>query len=185
MAQAPSEPVYRLRMAAELEGFYLDVPFDIASSLCLHPVKFLRFLGYCIFGVDGTIAKDDFDGDAIPDGDPLDQGVYYFVREGIEGVLKHAVDPEAMTYSHISETTNTRDNFRTVVAERDVFAHSPTGIYIVPFSKGDAWIKHIVESRIPEEREDVSNLTSINDIRNGMLVANNLHPLIEKRKWLS
>jgi hypothetical protein len=44
------------------------------------------------------------------------------------------------------------------------------------------WMKQIVESRIPEEKEDVSNLATINDIRNGMLVSNVLHPLIDKKK---
>ncbi|KAJ6533748.1 hypothetical protein DFH09DRAFT_1325605 [Mycena vulgaris] len=135
-------------MAPELERFYLDIPLDIASSLCLHPVKYLRFLGYCIFGVDGTIAEDDFDGHAVPDADPLGEGVYYFVREGVclgLDALEHAVDPEAMTYSHVSEITNKRDNFRTSVAERDVCCtftngddESSQAIHIVPVSEGGA-----------------------------------------------
>ncbi|KAJ6616757.1 hypothetical protein B0H10DRAFT_1948916 [Mycena sp. CBHHK59/15] len=189
MADAQAEPVFRLHLAPELDELYLDIPVTIASSLCLYPVKYLRFLGYCILGVDGTIATEDFEGDEIPDADPLDAGVYYFVREGEGDALEHAVDPEAMIYSHVSETTNTRDNFRTLVAERDVFCiftnvddESSQGIRIVPFSKGDAWLKHIVESRIPEEGEDVLNLTTINDIRNGMLVSNNLHPLNDRKK---
>ncbi|KAJ6610360.1 hypothetical protein B0H10DRAFT_2060302 [Mycena sp. CBHHK59/15] len=55
------------------------------------------------------------------------------------------------------------------------------GSHIVPFSKGDAWLKTIVDTRIADN-EDISNLTSINDIRNGTLVANTLHPMLAKRK---
>ncbi|KAJ7895632.1 hypothetical protein B0H14DRAFT_2681203 [Mycena olivaceomarginata] len=189
MVDAQPEPAFRLHLAPELDGLYLDVPVDAVASLCLHPIKYLRFLAYCILGVDGTIATEDFEGEVLPDEDHLGEGVYYFVREGEGDVLEHAVDPEALTYSHVSETTNTRDNFRTLVAERDVVCiftnmheESCQGIHVVPFNKGDAWMKHIVENRIPEEKEDVSNLTTINEIRNGMLVSNDLHPLIDKRK---
>ncbi|KAJ7669051.1 hypothetical protein B0H14DRAFT_3538832 [Mycena olivaceomarginata] len=182
-------PAFRLHLAPELDSLYLDVPVDAVASLCLHPVKYLRFLAYCILGVDGTIAMEDFEGEVLPDEDRLGEGVYCFVREGEGDVLEHAVDPEALTYSHVFETTNTRDNFRTLVAERDVVCiftnmheESCQGIHVVPFNKGDAWMKHIVENRIPEEKEDVSNLTTINEIRNGMLVSNDLHPLIDKRK---
>lgn len=85
MADAQSEePVFRLHLAPELDGLYLDIPISVVSSLCLYPVKYLRFLGYCILGVGGTIAKE-FDGEDLSDEDPLDAGVYYFVREGDKG----------------------------------------------------------------------------------------------------
>ncbi|KAJ7350879.1 hypothetical protein DFH08DRAFT_118338 [Mycena albidolilacea] len=189
MVDAQPELAFRLHLAPEPDGLYLDVPVDAVASLCLHPVKYLRFLAYCILGVDGTIVTEDFEGEVLPDEDRLVEGIYYFVREGEGNVLEHAVDPEALTYSHVSETTNTRDNFWTLVAERDVACiftnmneESCQGIHIVPFSKGDAWMKHIVEKKIPEEKGDVSNLMTINEIRNGMLVSNVLHPLIDKKK---
>ncbi|KAJ6533740.1 hypothetical protein DFH09DRAFT_1092321 [Mycena vulgaris] len=99
---------------------------------------------------DGTIAEADFDGHAVPDADPLDEGVYYFVSEGVEGeptrwliprcclgldALEHAVDPEAMRYSPVSEITNKRDNFRTSVAERDVCC---------TFTNGDDESSHVI-----------------------------------------
>ncbi|KAJ6521254.1 hypothetical protein DFH09DRAFT_1097856 [Mycena vulgaris] len=98
----------------------------------------------------GTIAEADFDGYAVPDADPLDEGVYYFVSEGVEGeptrwliprcclgldALEHAVDPEAMRYSPVSEIRNKRDNFRTSVAERDVCC---------TFTNGDDESSHVI-----------------------------------------
>ncbi|KAJ7816651.1 hypothetical protein B0H13DRAFT_2380288 [Mycena leptocephala] len=125
----------------------------------------------------------------MSDHDTISAGVYYFVRDGEGDVLEHAVDPEAMTYSHVSQTTHTRENFRTLVAERDVacvFTNMNVdfcqGIHIVPFSKGGAWMKQIVESRIPEEDEDASDLRTIYQIQNGMLVSTILHPLIDNKK---
>lgn len=85
MVDAESQPAFRLHLAPELDGLYLDVPVDIVASLCLHPVKYLRFLAYCILGVDGTIATEGFEGEELPDENSLVEGVYYFVREGEGG----------------------------------------------------------------------------------------------------
>ncbi|KAF7345562.1 hypothetical protein MVEN_01574900 [Mycena venus] len=188
MANAQEQP-YRLHLDPQLAGLYLDVPVRVATSLCLYPVKYLRYLGYCILGIGGTIATDNFDGDVLLDDDVINAGPYYFVRDGQAGVLEHAVDPEALTYSHASQTTNTHENFRDLLETRDQYcvftamvAECCRGAHIVPFSKGDPWLRQIVESRIPEDGEVVSDLTTINEIRNGMLVSNNLHPLVDKKK---
>ncbi|KAJ7046173.1 hypothetical protein C8F04DRAFT_987884 [Mycena alexandri] len=189
MVDEQPEATFRLHLASELDGLYLDVPVETVASLCRKPVKYLRFLAYCILGVDGLIASEEFEGDELADDERLGPGVYYFVRAGDEDALEHAVDPEALTYSHAPETTNTRENFRTLVAERDVACiftntnvESCQGVHIVPFSRGDEWMKEVVQSRIPEDNEDVSNLSIVNDIRNGMLVSNVLHPVIDKKK---
>ncbi|KAJ7482807.1 hypothetical protein B0H11DRAFT_1862672 [Mycena galericulata] len=182
------EPLFRLYLAPEHVNLYLDVPISVVSSLCIYPAKYLQYLGYCILGVPGIITRDldGEPGEEISDEDPLDAGVYRFIHE--RDVLAHAVDPAALTYSHSPETTNTRDNFRTIVAERDVscvFTNTAIkmckGIHIVPYKQGDSWLKQIIESRFPEEDEDVTNLTSINDIRNGILVANTIHPMIDQK----
>ncbi|KAJ6482903.1 hypothetical protein C8R47DRAFT_1133084 [Mycena vitilis] len=179
---------FNLHLDPELDGLLLEIPVDDALLLCLFPVKYLRYLGYCILGVDGHIALA-FDGDEIGEEDDLSAGVYYFVRDSEEDVLEHAIDPEAMTLGRASETTNTRANFREIVAERDVACvftdtdeESCRGIHIVPFSKGDAWLCQIVESRVAEDDDNVSDLDDINDIRNGMLVSNVVHPLIDRKK---
>ncbi|KAJ7624179.1 hypothetical protein B0H17DRAFT_1111608 [Mycena rosella] len=173
MADAQSEqPAFRLHLAPELDGLCLGIPTSVVSAVCLYPAKYLRFLGYCILGVDGTIAAD-FKSEGLRDEDTFDAGVYYFVREG--GESKPAL--------HVPETTNTRDYFRSLVIARDVsciFTNASEemsqGIHIVPFSKGDA-------ARTAEENENVSNLTTINDIQNGMLVAEHLYKMIDIKNW--
>ncbi|KAJ6508757.1 hypothetical protein C8R45DRAFT_1208371 [Mycena sanguinolenta] len=190
----PEEKTYRLRLAPELDQLYLEIPCSAIPALCLRPVKFLRYLGYCILGMDGVI-KQTLDDEGISDDDLLDAGEYHFVRSGAndgdDDILAHAVDPEAMTYSDASQTTDARHKSRLIVAERDVScvftntaASMSRGIHIVPWSKGDAWLKQILETRFPEQGEDIQNLTSTDDIRNGMLVSNNLHPMLEHKKMV-
>ena len=39
-------------------SFHLDIPLDIIESLCLKPLKYLLFLGWCILGVEGVLAYE-------------------------------------------------------------------------------------------------------------------------------
>jgi hypothetical protein len=60
-------------------AFYLKIPLNIISLLCLTPRKYLVFLGWCILGVEGVLALEH-DGDGIDtDGGLDDQGVYHYV----------------------------------------------------------------------------------------------------------
>lgn len=56
--------------------FYLEIPVKTINSLCLKPRKFLRYLGWCILGVEGTV---HYGADAISDnGDLVNQGIYRY-----------------------------------------------------------------------------------------------------------
>jgi len=46
--------------------FYLEIPLNIINGLCLRPRKYLRFLGWCILGVEGVLALQAA-GDGISD----------------------------------------------------------------------------------------------------------------------
>ena len=64
----------------ETSSFHLDVPLDIINSLCLKPLKYLLFLGWCILGVEGVLAWEH-DGDEIStDGNLDEHEIYYYVR---------------------------------------------------------------------------------------------------------
>jgi hypothetical protein len=59
--------------------FYLQIPLNIIASLCLTPRKYLIYLGWCILGIDGSLALDH-DGEGIgEDGGLEDQAIYYYV----------------------------------------------------------------------------------------------------------
>jgi hypothetical protein len=62
-------------------SFYLQIPLDIIGSLCSKPRKYLIFLGWCILGVEGQLAREP-GGDAITrTGSLKDQGTYYYVAD--------------------------------------------------------------------------------------------------------
>ena len=63
----------------ENSSFYLDIPLEIIESLCLKPLKYLLFLGWCILGVEGVLARKH-DGDEISTDGTLDEHeIYYYV----------------------------------------------------------------------------------------------------------
>jgi hypothetical protein len=81
-SSTPSVPeghVALVLLREEESVYYLKIPLNIISSLCLTPRKYLVFLGWCILGVEGVLALKH-DGDGIDtDGDLDDQGIYHYV----------------------------------------------------------------------------------------------------------
>ena len=65
----------------ENSSFYLDIPLNIIESLCLKPLKYLLFLGWCILGVEGVLAYES-DGDEVDtDGILSAREIYYYNAE--------------------------------------------------------------------------------------------------------
>jgi hypothetical protein len=60
-------------------SFYLDIPLGIIVSLCLNPLKYLVFLGWCILGVEGVLARECGGDDIGTDGHLYEQEIYYYV----------------------------------------------------------------------------------------------------------
>ena len=80
MEVVPSRHV-RLILAHQAQ-FYLDIPLNIISSLCLKPRKYLRFLGWCILGVDGSLSDGPGSAALSLNGDLDDQESYYYITAG-------------------------------------------------------------------------------------------------------
>ncbi|KAG7439223.1 uncharacterized protein BT62DRAFT_976986 [Guyanagaster necrorhizus] len=165
------------------DSFYLEVPMQIATTVCLYPLKYLRYVGWCVLGVSGTLVDET--GDAVElDGELVDREVYRYDVPG-GNILSHAVDPEVIkqrTHTH-SATTATRENFREKVLKRDgrcvwTGIDEGVGMHIIPYARGDEacpriWIQLIIENRPTEE--NLSSLRSINDIRNGFYATSDIH----------
>ena len=54
----------------EAQNFYLEIPVNIINDLCLRPLKYLSYLGWCVLGVKGTLGDThqdeiDLDGDIV------------------------------------------------------------------------------------------------------------------------
>jgi hypothetical protein len=66
----------------------LDIPTSEPAKFCLRPRKYLRYLGWCVLGVEGHVAKVS-PGEAVDDigdeGTLEDQGVYQYCYSSAEG----------------------------------------------------------------------------------------------------
>ena len=162
----------------------------------MSPRKYLRYLGWCVLGVDGVLKDEPGNGIAL-DGELVDQGVYHYIVPG-QNVLAHAVDLEVIKQRSgvPSETTRTREDFRTRVLERDgscVWTGlDGVGMHIIQYGRGDEacsyyscptsmraefsillqWLQLITDNRPHDENLD--SLT-INDIQNGIYANDTLH----------
>jgi hypothetical protein len=69
--------LYRPSNSNADKPFYLDIPVHIITRLCQHPRKYLRYLGWCILGIEGQVTRQ---GEDIGDRGVLaDQGIYDYV----------------------------------------------------------------------------------------------------------
>jgi hypothetical protein len=77
MAQVPEQGNIRLIIFRE---FHLEIPGSIPPLLCNRPRKYLRYLGWCILGVEGRVAMNHPRPEVnIGDEGPLeDQGIYRY-----------------------------------------------------------------------------------------------------------
>ena len=61
------------------DGLYLNIPIGIIHRNCLHPIKYLRYLAWCILCREGEIKSK---GLVVADNDRItDRGVYSFALQ--------------------------------------------------------------------------------------------------------
>ena len=197
MPSQPQPGFIHLILLSQENPFYLEIPTAIVATVCLSPRKYLRYLGWCVLGVIGVL-NDEQGNEIVLDGELVDQGVYQYVVPD-QNILAHAVDLEVIKQrSQVpseSETTQTYEDFRTRLLERDGCCvwtgWKGMGMYIIPYRRGDEacshyscpgirakfsillqWFQRIIDNR-PHD-EDVDSLT-INDIENGIYGTDTLH----------
>lgn len=124
------------------DPFYLKIPISIVTTLCLKPLKYLRYIGWCVLGVDGAIV--DKHGNRNQLGGLIDQGVYKYVVGPAINIFAQAVDLEVIKQrSRVpSETTQTCEDFSTRVSERDgrcvwTGMPFPVAMHIIPYRRGN------------------------------------------------
>ncbi|KIJ50353.1 hypothetical protein M422DRAFT_204264, partial [Sphaerobolus stellatus SS14] len=173
------------------ENFYLEVPIEVISQNCLKPLKYLRYLGWCILAREGTL-KDAW-GQAVDlNGTLSSDGKYFYDLEDDTNILEYAVDLEVIKQrsSVPSESSATRTGFRDLLSVRDprcVFTYGGlagcTAAHIIPYRRGDEWVKLIIDNR-PHGEESFDDWKGINDERNGLVMANNIYSFFDRRAVL-
>ncbi|KAF8345413.1 hypothetical protein F5887DRAFT_1192054 [Amanita rubescens] len=154
----------------------LSIPLDKCVTFVVNPLKWLRFLGFAIYGREGhlSLSKDGLDlGDYTA---PIEARPYYFVSEGSPRLVDvDAVDDRTSITSNL---TIRRRDFRTNVVERDGTCvitddidEYCTACHILPHAKGSNYISNVVHHRGGPD----DDINDINDTRNGLLLVNQLH----------
>ncbi|KIJ25382.1 hypothetical protein M422DRAFT_38784 [Sphaerobolus stellatus SS14] len=170
------------------EKFYLEIPVSFIEQHYRSPLKFLLYLGWCTLGVHGDL-RDGQRQEVRLDGQLLEHGTYYFQPKETDNVFKYAVDLEVIQARSAfnSSASSSRDaSFSVNLRERDgacVFtgaSDTVKGMHIIPHRKGDEWLQLIIANRPNDEL--VSDMNSIDDIRNGMISSEHIHGLFDSRR---
>ncbi|KIK06021.1 hypothetical protein K443DRAFT_307311 [Laccaria amethystina LaAM-08-1] len=155
----------------------LSIPLDKCNNFVTNPLKWLRFLGFAIYGREGHLSLSKNGPDLADYTAAIEARSYFFVSQG----APRLVDVDAAddrTSIMASTVTLRRRDFRINLVERDgtcvisgEMERWCTACHIIPHAKGSSYISNVVDHR---GRPD-DNINDINDIRNGFLLANHLH----------
>jgi hypothetical protein len=107
----PEGHVHLVLFERQPDLFYLEIPLRIIRDVCRHPPKYLRYLGWCVLGVEGSL-QDGRGHQVNLDRELVDKGVYHYrlpaAQQGsftfrcdseaddTSDVLSHAVDLEVI-----------------------------------------------------------------------------------------
>ena len=76
----PNDHVALVLLEDKGSSFYLQVPLTTIRALCLKPLKYLLYLGWCILSAEGALSLERDDRDGIDtDEDAAGGEIYYYV----------------------------------------------------------------------------------------------------------
>jgi len=158
----------------------LSIPTDQFDRFTLRPLKWLRFLGFIIYGRDGML-RTHCDGPEVDNYDigtsQLRECYYFFLAD-----QPRFVDTQALHERESSAYSLRREHFSASVMDRDqtcIVTGEPARLcnpsHCLPHSKGDEYIQQFTTIR-GDSDDDV--IEEINDPRNRFLVSFALHALV-------
>ncbi|KAF4581319.1 hypothetical protein EYR40_002907 [Pleurotus pulmonarius] len=161
----------------------LNIPLQKILSLCLSPYKWLRYVGWAIYNIQGYLSTDAEGTNRLIDGVVLnDEDILYFQAPGFvhEGVVQIAL-VKRHTASQTSDNDTRVTQYRTNVSNRDgmcIFTgFTGQACHIIPFARGSESMRILVH-----QRSITPPINDINDKRNGFLCEYNLHRLFDQRQ---
>ncbi|PVF91666.1 hypothetical protein CPB86DRAFT_878391 [Serendipita vermifera] len=162
----------------------LSIPRYHFALHTTQPLKWLRYLGFVIYGREG-ILRTTRDGPEISDYmttdvDELLSDYFYYSPDGHRVVDTHMMDDR--TSLHSLDSLSSDSSFDFEIVERDK-ACVVTGmrsaachvVHLVPHAKGDDYISALTRLRGLSERDVIED---IDDLRNGMFILSPLHALL-------
>ncbi|KAI9449291.1 hypothetical protein HD554DRAFT_2290294 [Boletus coccyginus] len=178
----------------------LSIPLAESKTFAVKPLKWLRYLGFIIYGRQGYISKF-MNGSELDYTEEIEARSYYFVSDGeldfytLRSFLTlltfsgepRFVDVDAMDNrtSSASDISTGTTGFRAALVERDgtcVLSGFPPSFchacHLIPHSKGDSYMSSVFNHR-REMYGLVDPLDGINDSRNGILLNAILHTALD------
>ncbi|KAF8588445.1 hypothetical protein K439DRAFT_1658456 [Ramaria rubella] len=155
----------------------LSIPLEECFRFSLKPLKWLRYLGYAIYGGAGRLETGTSEDhlQEVDYGGAIEARQYYFRSEDpLRFVDVDGVDDKITTLA----ATPRRTQLERELLKRDVTcvftniaANECQGPHSLPHSKDDEYVRRVTELRA--DSDDVIN--SIDDVRNAFLVYSGLH----------
>ncbi|TFY73456.1 hypothetical protein EWM64_g10555, partial [Hericium alpestre] len=169
----------------DIPMFCLDLSIVVIQKFCLRPVKFLRYLAWCILGVAGPQTSILFNDAPVDDDDNLvKHGTYFFSApemSNFERIFEEKPDFEHIPIRDESYDLfepdkfeeNEEDGFRDELLKRDspcIFTNWDRG-NSTRLIQEDELLQHVIKDRSvdPLINEDLSKL-DLNNVHNGFIV---------------
>ena len=73
----PHGHVHLVLLERQPASFYLEIPLRVIRDVCRRPPKYLRYLGWCVLGVEGLV-QDERGHQVDPNANLVEKGVYYY-----------------------------------------------------------------------------------------------------------
>ncbi|KAJ7125904.1 hypothetical protein C8R44DRAFT_913091 [Mycena epipterygia] len=169
-----------IRLHLQIEGHWrplLEIPGPELARFSLRPIKWLRYLGWCIHGQPGWLSTTPGGPEVV--GDTSQTWIITTLIWHIVPARFIDVNASDDRTSNSSQHSQRSAAFRQDVINRDVaciVTEAPpndcTACHILPHSKGDEYISSLSSLRADQEESPV---VEIGDIRNGLLLFNGLH----------
>ncbi|KAL0958665.1 hypothetical protein HGRIS_013997 [Hohenbuehelia grisea] len=162
----------------------LNIPLNTIQFLCLHPSKWLRFVGWAIFlASEGYLSRDPDGNDRLTDEAALtDADILFYNAPGFHRGAVVDVDVVARRTKSQTSVNDLRDNnFSSDVMSRDgrcIFTHwRAEASHIISFARGSEWMSILARKRSIDPR-----IENINDKRNGLACNTAVHKMLDKRE---
>ncbi|KAJ7628363.1 hypothetical protein FB45DRAFT_36731 [Roridomyces roridus] len=191
----PVPPGYiRLILTPQDDSFFLEIPTTVTTRNCRKALKYLRFLGFVILAVLGTIHPSRTDPEVDYEHDIVDGSTYYYTYPSTAGLpAPGAVYPDILRRSVLGSaigtvTSHRLNDFTKDVKKRDkrcIFSNNEIDAsdadHIIDFHVGDAWIKHIFDARYNDDEDDddydpnETPLNVVDAVQNGFTLSAMIH----------
>ncbi|KAF8341039.1 hypothetical protein F5887DRAFT_1076780 [Amanita rubescens] len=173
-------PKVKLRLSfGNVTRLVLSIPLDKCDTFAINPLKWLRFLGFAIYGRQGYLSTSEAGAEIDDYTADIKARVYYFISNGEPRLVD--VDAVGDRTSEASDLSARRSEFRANVVERDgtcVLTGNPArqciACHIIPHAKGSNYMSNLIRHR-GEAYDYVDDIDDIDDTRNGLLLLSLLH----------